>query len=167
VYYLIDGYNLLFRLLEAKKSLESERDVIIRSLQIEFSLLDLKGTIVFDAHKRQKESRSQSYNSPLIIAYTQSGETADQYILEKLETAQAPSEIAVVTDDRFLAGCAKAYQAKVLHLNAFLSLLEKKQERRRQKKEDRLDERPFHESKRETERLFKVFEERLTKSLAD
>lgn len=160
--YLIDGYNLLFKLLESKNSLQAQRQTIIRSLQIEFKLLHLTGTIVFDGRHRLGEQSNLAYHSPLIIAYSHENETADQYILDKLETAKTPSEITVVTDDRFLSSSARTRGARTLGLMAFLAQIEKKHKQRRLKKEELLDERPITESKRETERLIKIFEERLS-----
>lgn len=167
MHYLIDGYNLLFRLIESKKSLQSQRQMIVRSLQIEFKQLHLEGTLVFDGRHRRDEQSGLSYKSPLIIAYSHSGETADQFILSQLETATTPSQITVVTDDRFLASSARGLGAKTLELKTFLAQLEKKHAHRRQNKEDRLEQRPLKESKHQTERLIKIFEERLSKKTDD
>jgi predicted RNA-binding protein with PIN domain len=167
MHYLIDGYNLLFRLVESKKSLQAQRQSIIRSLQKEFKHLHLQGTIVFDGSHKRGEQSGLSYQSPLIIAYSHSGETADQYILERLETASSPSEITVVTDDRSLASAARALKARTLSLKSFLAMLEKKYAQKQHKKEDRHDSHPFQESKKDFERLLKIFEERLKKELSE
>jgi predicted RNA-binding protein with PIN domain len=167
MHYLIDGYNLMFRLLESKKNLQSQRETVIRSLQKEFKCLHLHGTIVFDGRYFHGEQSGLSYHSPLTIAYSHSGESADQYIVEKLETASAPGEITVVTDDRFLAAAARSHGARTLQLNAFLVQIEKKHTKRRLKKQELLDERPFKESQREQQRLLKAFEERLIKKTSD
>jgi len=161
MYYLIDGYNLLFWLIESKKTLQSQRLSIIRSLQKEFKVLHLEGTIVFDGAHQRGEQSGLSYHSPLVIAYSHSGETADQYILDKLETASTPSQITVVTDDRFLSTAARGLKARTLSLKAFVLFLEKKLAKKRSQREETLDQRPFKESKRELDRLVKVFEERL------
>jgi predicted RNA-binding protein with PIN domain len=165
MYFLIDGYNLLFRLHESKKSLQFQRQTIIRSLQKEFKCLHLEGTIVFDGRHRQDEQSGLSYHSPLIIAYSHKGQTADQAIIEKLETASVPSQITVVTDDKFLATTARGLKARTLGLQAFIVLLEKKQAKKRLKREETLDERPFKETQRNMERLLKEFEARLVKDI--
>jgi predicted RNA-binding protein with PIN domain len=163
MHYLIDGYNLLFRFLESKKKLQSQRQIVIRSLQKEFKCLHLQGTLVFDGRHFFGEQSGLSYHSPLLIAYSHAGQSADQYIIEKLETAAVPGEITIVSDDKFLSSTARALGAKTLQLNAFLILIEKKHSQKRRKKEDFFDERPFKESSREQERLLKAFEERLKK----
>ena len=161
--YLIDGYNLLFYLIDSTKSLQSQRQVIIRSLQEEFAALDLEGMIVFDgSHVRGGES-GLSYKSPLVIAYSFSGETADQYILEKIETSRKPSELTVVSNDKRLTAAARSHGAHTINLKDFADFLKKKHGKKTKQKEERLDQRPFSESKRDLERLLKIFEERLGK----
>ena len=49
MHYLIDGYNLLFRLLHDEKDLQSEREAIIYDLNKKISLIHLNASIVFDA----------------------------------------------------------------------------------------------------------------------
>jgi predicted RNA-binding protein with PIN domain len=158
MHYLIDGYNLLFRLSESKKNLETARKNIISSIQIEFAALVLEGTIVFDGAHRRGEESGLSYRSPLVIAYSPSGETADQAILERLEIARTPADITVVSNDRKLIAEAKRLHAKTLSLNAFLSHLEKKHAKSKQHEEDRP---AYRESKKELDRLLKIFEARL------
>jgi len=166
MYFLIDGYNLLFRLSESKNSLQLQRQTIIRSLQKEFKCLHLEGTVVFDGRHQRDEQSGLSYQSPLVIAYSHKGQTADQYILEKLETASTPSDIAVVTDDRFLATTARGLKARTIGLKAFIVLLEKKHAQKRLKRQETQDERPVRETQRNMERLLKEFEARL-KSVRD
>lgn len=161
MHYLIDGYNLLFRLIDSKKNLQSQRQSVIRSLQKEFAVLHLKGTIVFDGAHRRGEDSGLSYKSPLIIAYSPEGESADEYILEKLELAKRPSEMTVVTDDRSLASQARGKKALTMTLRAFLAYLEKAHGKRARAREDVRDQTPFKESPKEIDRLVKIFEERL------
>ncbi len=109
--YLIDGYNLLFFGDETKSSLRSRRQTIIQSLQKEFTQLHMKGTVVFDGSHRPDEQSGLSNKSPLVIAYSHQGQTADRYILEKLEAAKTPSELTIVTNDKGLAMQARNFGA--------------------------------------------------------
>jgi len=158
MHYLIDGYNLLFYWEELSGSFQSKRQIIIRSLQKEFSLLHLKGTVVFDGSHAPDEQSGLSYKSPLVIAYSHQGQTADQYILEKLETAEKPSELTVVTNDKTLATFARDQGVKSMTVAAFLKLIEKKHQ---QKKGAADEKRPMTVSERELKRLLKIFEERV------
>lgn len=158
MHYLIDGYNLLFAWDESKSSLRSKRQTIIHSLQKEFYLLHLRGTVVFDGSHQPDEQSGLSYKSPLVIAYSHQGQTADQYILEKLETAKTPSELTIVTNDKSLAMHARNYGAKSMTIPAFLAQLKKKHAKKKGAMEEK---RTVAISERELNRLLKIFEERL------
>ncbi len=158
MHYLIDGYNLLFFGDETKTSLKSRRQTIVGSLQKEFALLHLKGTVVFDGSHRADEQSGLSYKSPLVIAYSHQGQTADQYILEKLESANRPSEITIVTNDKGLAMHARDYGAKSMTIPDFFSHLKRKHS---QKQGASHEKKPAAVSERELNRLLKIFEERM------
>jgi predicted RNA-binding protein with PIN domain len=159
--YLIDGYNLLFRLVDSKKSLHNQRQEVIFSLQKEFAILGLKGIIVFDGHHFSNEQSGLSYYSPLTIAYSYRGQTADQYIIEHLAINDHPADITVITDDRFLLTESRLYHAHTLSLQSFICMLKKKHAQRIKKCKERHDARPFQESQHHAERLLKEFERRL------
>ena len=157
MHYLIDGYNFVFYFIDPKKSLQSQRQSVIRGLQEEFAQLGLEGMIVFDGSQVRGGESGLSYQSPLIIAYSFSGETADRYILDKVESAKRPSELTVVSNDKSLTAAARKHGANTLDLKAFLAFLAKK----RKKISEKPEPRAFVESEAETERLIKLFEERL------
>lgn len=158
MHYLIDGYNLLFYGDESKSTLQSKRQTIIQSLQKEFALLHMKGTVVFDGTHEPGEQSGLSYKSPLVIAYSHQGQTADQYILEKLEASKTPSELTIVTNDKRLAMHARNYGAKSMTITEFLTQIKKKH---LQKKDTVVEKKPTAISERELNRLLKIFEERL------
>lgn len=161
MHYLIDGYNLLFYGDESKSTLKSRRQTIVQSLQKEFSLLRMKGTIVFDGSHRAGEQSGLSYKSPLVIAYSHQGQTADQYILEKLESSKTHSELTIVTNDKALAMHVREYGAKTMTIPEFLAQIKKKHF---QKKSASDEKKPVSLSERELNRLIKIFEERLEES---
>lgn len=158
MHYLIDGYNLLFFGDESKSSLRSRRQTIIQSLKKEFTQLRMKGTVIFDGSHRADEESGLSYKSPLVIVYSHQGQTADQYILEKLEAAKTPSELTIVTNDKGLAMHARNFGAKSMTISAFFAQLKKKH---LQKKGAIEEKRSISISARELNRLIKIFEERL------
>ncbi len=162
MHYLIDGYNLLFYSSESKSSLCSQRQSIVRSLQKEFALLHFEGTVVFDGAHQAGEQSGLSYKSPLVIAYSHHGQSADQYILEKLESSKAASEITVVTNDKFLSSQARGYGAHTLTIQAFLAQLERKHSSKKKRTEEK---EPLAVSRRELDRLIKIFEDRLKQDL--
>lgn len=102
MHYLIDGYNLLFRLLHDEKDLQSEREAIIYDLNKKISLIHLNASIVFDA-AFQVGGRSRSHFDALEILYTAQGESADDYILDEIQNSPSPHQETVVTSDKKLA----------------------------------------------------------------
>lgn len=153
MYYLIDGYNLIFSLIESKESLQTLRQKVIRSLQKQFAKRGISGTLVFDGAHRRDEESGLSYSSPLIIAYAPKGQSADDYIVEWIEAAKNPKQITVVTNDRGLAMHAKSHGAKAQSNDLFIDWL-----RKRKKKGKETEPK---DSQQNIERLLKIFEEKL------
>lgn len=151
MHYLIDGYNLLFFLADTSKPLQQQRQTIIHSLQQEFLSLSLEGTLVFDGSQMRGGESGLSYKSPLTIAYTFAGETADQYILDRIKTSR--SAFTVVSNDKFLTACARKEKIATLNLKGFLTLL-----RKRHPQETKPTSTP------DLDKLEKIFEDRLKDS---
>jgi predicted RNA-binding protein with PIN domain len=160
LYFLIDGYNLLFSWIESKGSIEKKRATLVQWIQREFKKMKLRGIIVFDGAHRRDEESGLSYPSPMELAYTPKGQSADQYILERLESFQNRKNATVITNDQGLKRLARALGAKTMDNDTFLQWLLK---RARKKKTERP---PPKESPHQIERLIKIFEEKL-RELAD
>lgn len=155
MFYYIDGYNFIFTLTDTKKPLLHQRKSLVSFLQKKFSKLSLQGMLVFDgSHCRLVES-GLSYASPLEIAYTPKGQTADAYILEKLEWDKKKKASTVVSNDKHLCREARSLGAKTQSNEAFLRYLEKKRPARREKAYEPKD------SPQNIERLLKIFEAEL------
>ncbi len=153
MHYLIDGYNLIFSLIESKESLQTVRQKVIATLQKKFSKRKISGMLVFDGAHRRGEESGLSYPSPLIVAYAPKGQSADEYIVEQIEGSAHPKQIVVVTNDQGLARHAKSHEAKVMGNEEFISWLNKK--KRKKKAAEAAD------TKENINRLLKIFEERL------
>lgn len=155
MYYLIDGYNLIFTLIESKDSLTLQRQKIIHYLQKKFALLHLSGMLVFDGKHRRDEESGLSYPSPLIVGYAPKGQSADAYILAEVEKAKNPKQVLVVTNDRGLTLQACSMGAKVQSNREFILTLKKRSKKTKPTKSDPKD------SEQNISRLLKIFEERL------
>ena len=153
MYYLIDGYNVIFSLIQSKESLQTLRHKVIRTLQKQFAKRGISGTLVFDGAHRRDEESGLSYSSPLIIAYAPKGQSADDYIIELIETSKNPKQITVVTNDRGLSMHAKSHGAKVEGNEAFIHWLGGRR-RKKSEKEPR-------DTQHNIDRLLKIFEEKL------
>jgi len=156
MYFLIDGYNLLFSWMEQKESIEKKRGLLVSWIQREFKRMNLKGIIVFDGSHRQEEESGLSYPSPMELAFTPKGQSADENILERVEAIKNRKNAIVVTNDRGLTRQASAFGAKVMTNSEFLDWLHKRATKKKAK-----DRRPAQETAYQIERLTKIFEERL------
>lgn len=154
MYYYVDGYNLLFNFLEPKQNLKALRGQVVLYLQKRFASLHLEGMLVFDGAHRRDEESGLSYPSPLIVAYSPKGQTADEYILEQVEQSKRPQNLTVVTNDRSLILHAKSMGAHALLNAEFIQKLKKK------KKKGRVIKEP-QETEQQIERLRKIFEKRM------
>jgi len=153
MHYIIDGYNLIFSLTESKDSLQVLREKTVHSLKILFAKRKISGTLVFDGAHRRDEESGLSYPSPLTVAYAPKGQSADDYIVELLEISKNPKQCTVITNDKGLSRHAKSHRAHVLSNQDFISWLKKPK-----KKQGNVE--PV-ETKRNIDRLLKIFEERL------
>lgn len=153
--YILDGYNLLFTLTESAQPLAQQRQKIIHFLQKKFASFRMDGILVFDGRVRQGEESGRSYPSPLEVIYTPKGQSADQFIIERIESSQNPRQITVVTNDRGLIANSRPFGTKVISNAEFIEwLLSRKKKNPEQKAH-------IADSKQNIERLLIIFEKRL------
>jgi uncharacterized protein len=133
MHYILDGYNLLFRLINSRNDLELVRNRFISQLDKKAELLKLDITVVFDGRFQDGESTRSHYKN-LEIIYSSHGETADELILAELELSPNIRREIVVTSDRDLAWRAKRMQAKTESSEQFYRWLNLRYEKKRLKK---------------------------------
>ena len=163
MHYLIDGYNLLFRILKKCGSLEKERQLLIRELNDAVSHLKLNVTLVFDGSQEFPFSVSRGHFESLEIVYTPKHQSADDYILEEVNSARAPQHLIIVTNDRELKGKCHQMRAKIMTIDQFLSSLVQKRQKKKRREIDQ--EAAFRESQPELSRLLIIFEKKLLEDL--
>ena len=159
--YLVDGYNLLFRRLKKRGALEKIRQSMIEELNETISPLNLQIILVFDGAQEHPLHPTRGHFDALELVYTPKGSTADAYITEEVACAKSPSQMTVVTNDRQLASRCKNLGAKQLTIDAFLSLVAKKQHKKKRSANSPPAVRGFYESTAEFTRLLRAFEKRL------
>lgn len=115
--YVVDGYNLLFRLLSPDDKIDYYRESLIKILIRLSEEKKLRLTLVFDAHHR-KEGGYRTHKGTVEIVYTDQGQTADAYILEHLQ-----SETIVVTSDNHLARHVKNSGYQTISNEKFIKLI--------------------------------------------
>jgi uncharacterized protein len=125
MHFLIDGYNLLFRLSPFLEEFSASREAIIKELSLRATLLKWHLTVVFDAPDRQGVSKRTHYHN-LEILYSGEGETADELIIKVLKRLGECGNCTVVTSDKRLAWKARHLGAKTESVESFVARLNKR-----------------------------------------
>ena len=152
--YWIDGYNLLFYLDETDH-LEKGRERLLNSLNTLVQQAQIDVIIVFDGAKEFTKTHLDSME----IIYTLPNQTADDYILDDIESKPKKGyEFIVVSNDKHLCRSVKLLKAQAMKISQFLKLLVQKRIKR---KTPPLPSGTLCTIKnRELERLLKIFEEK-------
>lgn len=123
--YLIDGYNLVFRVLPHYIPLHHRRQMTVTELSEKISALQLDVAIIFDAHQTLEEY-SRGHLAGLEIHYTAHQQTADDWILDSIAESKTPGNLTVVTSDNQLAWQCRMNGAHIVDVKTFLVWLEKR-----------------------------------------
>ncbi|MFV0362271.1 MAG: NYN domain-containing protein [Suipraeoptans sp.] len=102
-YLLIDGYNIIFAwpaLKElAEENLDAARDGLIEIMSNYQGFVSSILILVFDAYKRKEHAEDVIKYKNLIIVYTKTAETADQYIEKSVHEMANTHDVVVATSD--------------------------------------------------------------------
>jgi len=131
MHYIIDGYNLLFRILAIGKNLSEQRDTIIKSLNKKIQALEIEIAIVFDSGFNIDESPKTHYNH-LEIQFTSQGVTADEWIINKVKRSAHPETLIVVTSDKKLALSVRHHLGKTETVEEFVTTLNQRYKNKQQ-----------------------------------
>ncbi|MDF2549941.1 MAG: hypothetical protein K0S07_1008 [Chlamydiales bacterium] len=115
--FIVDGYNLLFRIYHIDRALQSARRHLLENLVKQAQALALDISIVFDA-AYQEEEMARGHFGRLEIIFTDSGESADDYIL-KMASQVLPHQAIVVTSDKALAKKVRWQRVPVISVERF------------------------------------------------
>ncbi|MES2122896.1 MAG: NYN domain-containing protein [Chlamydiota bacterium] len=159
MHYLVDGYNLLFRVLKKQGPLEKSRNTLISDLNEIASLTRMHIVLVFDGAKEIRLPTTRSHFDEIELVYTRKDQSADEYIIEELEYSKKPEKYTIVSNDSELQRKCHHLKAKSLSIDDFLAVLAKK--KRAKKRKEIRPEVVFRESPSELNRLLTIFEKRL------
>ncbi|MDJ0651952.1 MAG: NYN domain-containing protein [Simkaniaceae bacterium] len=153
--YLIDGYNLFFKLQEELLPLEEKREEFIHLINAVVGELKLQVLMVFDSHYQNSEDfASKRTLSNIEVSFSPKNFSADQYLLELLEWES--KNTTLVTSDRELSKKGSFLGAKTFSIETFVNFILKKQKKRAPKGKPTM-----RETKANFERLHKAFEKKL------
>ncbi|MBX3420584.1 MAG: NYN domain-containing protein [Pirellulaceae bacterium] len=129
---LIDGYNLLFQsqFLGRQRGpgwLHKARQRLLAGLheQLPQDLLS-HTTIVFDASRGNEVLRDFVSEHGVRVLFANEHPEADDLLEELIRSHTAPKSLQVVSSDHRIARCARARRAKIVTVDQFLDLLERK-----------------------------------------
>ncbi|MCB1107319.1 MAG: NYN domain-containing protein, partial [Chlamydiia bacterium] len=126
--YIIDGYNLFFKLEEDILPLKEKRESFISLLDDKVGNLCLNVTVVFDSHRENSEDvASQKRLKNLEVSFSPKNLSADQYILELLEWNS--TNTTLVTSDKKLALLARSKGAKTESIEGFIKFILRRNKR--------------------------------------
>lgn len=101
---IIDGYNLLPRMIIKGASLEEKRSNMIEQLKEFLSVNKAEITVVFDGTRQESLHRGAEKRGPIKLIYSARGETADEVIVELIRdrTGKAREHMVVTSDNRVI-----------------------------------------------------------------
>ncbi len=121
-------------------------------------VLGLKGILIFDSNPgHARDYPTKSSLAHLEIAHAPIHLEGDLYILEYLSIVKNPARYRLVTSDRALANAAKNLKIASIDSSDFYNLLK---ETTGKNASLQSEQKPQGETKREFERLLKIFESR-------
>ena len=130
--YLIDGYNLLFRILHKGEEVKKARDEMIVNLGRKVTFSSLKAILVFDS-TYQEGLQTEKKEGDLVVVFTNEGQTADDWIVHAVKESEDKANTCIVTTDKRLAKQVRLKGAQTLSCEEFLAYLAKRMVKKRDK----------------------------------
>ena len=161
MHYLVDAYNLLFRIQKKIPKLEECRKLLIEQINEAADRLNLTITLVFDGADAHLPYSLRSHFDAIALVYTPEHQTADEYIIQEVTDSRHPSTITVVSNDRDLIQKCRLFKAHSQTIESFFGLLVKKEKKHKKRQSP-----PgiCIESSSEFNRLLAIFELRVKTS---
>lgn len=156
MHYLIDAYNLLFRIGEPTGHFESKRQHLVEAINTISVGTKLRITLVFDGAEAPPSHPTRHHFDTVELIYTPKGLSADEFIVNAVELTKRPERMTVVSSDRELTRKCRLHRAHVMKVEDFFLLIEKKRQKQ-------IPSKPEEISSAELKRWLKIFEERLTR----
>lgn len=117
MHYLVDGYNLLYAMLEIPPGDgQAKREALLRFLAKAKLQGDNPLTVVFDSHEGLGDRLRQA---GIAVVFT-AGESADDWLANKVREVENPRSFAVVSNDKGIRDRVRGTGAKWLSAEAFL-----------------------------------------------
>lgn len=155
-HYLIDGYNFIFKTNSSDDPLKQKREAFHKKLLSFPKKKNVEITVVYDGNRIKESACGYCYFSTYKAYYTSSNQSADDYILEVAASFSNPSQLIVVTSDKYLAKQCQSFGIQTITSSQFEKLLQIK-------KSNQFSNKPIEDTDQEKKRLANIFNKRLKK----
>lgn len=118
--YLIDGYNLIFSLIDKDLPLQKLREQCIPLLSKFFQNNQDDVMIVFDGHASFSIDNHFERSFPFVITFSPKPLTADDYLIEIVIGTKEKEKLTLVSSDKQLLKRAKEFQTKTMTIVDFI-----------------------------------------------
>ena len=119
---LIDGHNLIGKMPDIRLDDPHDEEKLLRRISLYRARTRRKVLVVFDSGSDYKPGRKQKL-AGLSVQYAPHGKSADQIIINRINKAQNPGQLLVVTSDRAIQRAAWQRRAKVVSAADFAAEL--------------------------------------------
>jgi predicted RNA-binding protein with PIN domain len=128
-HYIIDGNNLLYATEEADHASRVGRETLVRRIERWAKRRDVAITIVFDGPTPPPGMGRQLSSQRLAVQFSRD-RTADDLIVEMIESASVPTGLHIITSDRAIQHAARYRKCEVTGAREFADSLFKQADSR-------------------------------------
>ena len=161
--YVIDGYNLFFRVENEIDPLKGKREQFVITLNSALQCLGWDATLVFDGHEHPTaHCPTKRELSALEIIFPPGGLSADAFILERLRATEQREQEIIGTSYKSLRMQVRQLGAKTQTVESFFKMIECAARAVPPKREKLQRESPDH-----YRRLLQSFEKKLEEEASD
>ena len=118
--YLIDGYNVIGVSRQMSLADKDKEEQFVALLSAFFSSNKDTCTVVFDGKSLETGWQSNYYQVGIDVVFTDSAESADDYIVRYVKKCINKSSLKIVTSDKQICLDVKPYKVKTLSSTDFL-----------------------------------------------
>ncbi len=124
--YLIDGYNFIFHIDPDPIPIERSRAALLNLIASVQPYYKKEFVVVFDGQDPHKDFFSKTLFVGIEVVFTPSSQSADNFIIEFLETHHTPADIQVISSDKKLRKHCHHLGAQTESTEKFIRRIHKK-----------------------------------------
>ena len=127
MHYILDGYNVIGASQHIRLSQSDKEDCLIKLLSNFIKHNKHKITVVFDGNHPDFNWQSQYTDQGINVVFTDKEETADTYIIRKMNNKQNKQGLIIVSSDRDIIMAAKHAKVQTRSSHIFWKTMSQKE----------------------------------------